>query len=705
MDPFALVIGTIVATTLLVVGWRATLDQRSPDLANLRAGALVIGPDRRCTDVVGQFRSMLELPEDWDPRGRHVDKIILDFVIRGDYRPRVKDADAVDADWFLTSEFEEIYLDTPSGNVVGASVAGSAKAGWVLTYTDLTRMKEQARMLFRMQQDLAASEAKAQKLAKEAEAANQAKSAFLAAMSHEIRTPMNGVIGMADLLSDTNLSSEQRTCVDTIGQSAQALLRIINDILDFSKIEAGKLTIDRAPMNLLTALEDVLMLVSANARDKNLNLTMFYPPDLPQGFEGDVLRVRQILINLIGNAIKFTEKGSVHVAVSGDVVGPSAEISIEVSDTGIGIPEKDLSKIFGEFDQVDQSSKRRFEGTGLGLAITRRLVTLMKGDIAVESEVDKGTTFKVSLKLPTVQSVKVLRESSDVSAKVFFGSVVAADQALMRAWFEDSEPAPQIHADLSALLAGQVKEPEIIVLDMTCLDDEPPDAMIDICQRFPQSKIVLTCWPNEERRLQAFDLSRVQRLYKPLRVSQLVGIRTTRPDENLAAEKSLTPDFQRNDTQLQAATVLIADDNKTNRLIAQKMLEKTDLDLHFACNGEEAVQLFEDVVPDLIFMDLSMPGMDGFEATDAIRQLESLRGDGATATPIIALTANIAETEKDRCIDAGMTDFLTKPIVKDVLFQMIARHTQRNSHAGVSSDGVSGAYTVSGTSAVSTDLR
>ncbi|MEM7056114.1 MAG: ATP-binding protein [Pseudomonadota bacterium] len=699
MDPLSLVISTIVAATAIVVGGRALISIRTSDVSNMRAGALIIGPDRRCRTVIGQFRRMLELPANWDPSGREICQVISDFVARGDYGPRVKDAGEIDADWFLTSEFEEIYIDTPSGNVVGTSVAEHASGGWILTYTDMTRMKEQARILFRMQQDLAASEAKAQKLAKEADAANQAKSAFLAAMSHEIRTPMNGVIGMADLLAETELNKEQRTCVDTIGQSAQALLRIINDILDFSKIEAGKMSIDCAPLNLLSVIEDVLMLVSANAREKGLDLTMAYAPDLPQRLEGDALRLRQILINLIGNAIKFTEIGSVHVAVTGVTGSSQTQLVIDVTDTGIGIPQHDLARIFGEFDQVDQSSKRRFEGTGLGLAITRRLVSLMNGQISVCSELGIGTTFTVEVMLPVCQEDAAHCPCWRDKPEIGFVSAVEGERKLANAWF--SAMGASVRAFANIELISDLVAPKLLIIDLTCLGDKPDAKLVDLRSKFPDAKIVLACWPNEERELADHTDISAQRLYKPFRVSQLLGlslpeqVRNARPVGGRDARPRIPYDFA-------AVTVLIADDNKTNRLIAEKMLDQTGLDLHFACNGDEAIHLFRDVMPDLIFMDLSMPGTDGFEATRAIRDLENNFGN--TATPIVALTANGADSERDRCIASGMTDFLTKPIAKDALFETIARYAHSTSSTTPSFDAVSGIRQLSEISARSTDF-
>ena len=392
--------GTAIAAIGLWLLVRYRKDARGGEsptmLRDMQVGLLVLDEQAICVGTAGRLHDLLEVSGQWDPKGRSISSIIQEFAARGDYGPRIDPTKPVEAGLFRRRDFEDIYMDTPHGRILAVTVSRRFQGGWLLTFSDMTRMKEQARILARTQRDLAESEAKAKRLAEEADAANHAKSAFLASMSHEIRTPMNGVMGMAELLAETNLSVEQRTYVDTIGHSAEALLRIINDILDFSKIEAGRMSLDIANFNLLTAIEEVMMLVNANAREKDLDLCLVYDPKIPIGFSGDVFRIRQILINLVGNAIKFTPAGKVVIRV--DAGDPGIEIS--VSDTGIGIPAADRERIFGEFDQVDRSQGRRFEGTGLGLAITKRLVDLMGGSINVTSTVGEGTCFTVSLNLP-----------------------------------------------------------------------------------------------------------------------------------------------------------------------------------------------------------------------------------------------------------------------------------------------------------------
>ena len=635
-------------------------------------GVLVIDARERVTFCNDRLGALLEMPPDWDPKGLTIAEFVRGFAERGDYGPRLSPEEAFRPELYLSGDFEGIYHETPSGRTIAVAITENGRGGWVFSFTDMTTQKESARALARaereaadnaararelaivaehtqdmilvmdrdgairwvnrafeaatgfrpedvhgrrldlqfgprtaaetrvaleaafagpgnlsaearlyradgesywadltlsavhgpdgelsrficaqrdttrrheMRERLAESEARARDLADRAQAANRAKSVFLANMSHEIRTPMNGIIGMAELLSETRLTPEQRGYADAIRHSGEALVLIINDILDFSKIEAGKLAIQPAPFDLHRVLGEVVTLLAATAREKGVSVALDYDDDLPRGFSGDAGRIRQVAMNLVGNAVKFTEEGSVSVSVRGAVSAGTARVEIAVSDTGIGIAPEVLPHIFGEFAQGDDRVARRFHGTGLGLAITRRLVELMDGAVSVESTPGDGSVFTISLPLPLAE-------------------------------------APSRRAV-----------------------PETPAARSD----------------------------------------RLSGLR-----------------------------VLLAEDNRTNRLVITKLLAGAVGRIDTAETGREALQAWRADPPDLVLMDLSMPEMDGLDATRAIRAAEA--EESRPRVPIIALTANAMEGDRETCLEAGMDDHVPKPVRKETLLHALAAH-------------------------------
>jgi len=538
-----------------------------------------------------------------------------------------------------------------------------------------------------------------------AEAADRAKSEFLANMSHEIRTPMNGVLGMAELLAKTELTPRQKTFTDVIVKSGNALLTIINDILDFSKINAGQLTLDPGPFRLTEAVEDVATLISARVAEKNLELIVRVDPHLPAFVVGDAGRFRQIITNLLGNAVKFTEKGHVLVDVSGEVVGDMVEMKVKVEDTGIGIPAEKLQGVFEKFAQVDGSSTRRHEGTGLGLAISARLVDLMGGKIGVESEIGRGSAFWFAVSLP----VQHEQESDDgVPVDVTGARVLVIDDnpvnreillEQLRSWGFDCAAAENGAVGLAFL--NRARELGATV-DCVILDYQMPGMSgADVAKAMSADSrlsaipvVLLTSVDQVDFGKLVLDFGIAAHLTKPARSAVLLGTvissiqkaraqvgkaRFEREPVEPRSRVSAPPAF----TVIRAASVqpaaalesataangpidiLIAEDNEINQLVFGQILTGLGLSYRIASNGRTVVEMYRALKPRLILMDVSMPEMNGFEATRAIRADEE--ESGVRRTPVIGVTAHALKGDRDKCIEAGMDDYLPKPVSPDRL--------------------------------------
>ncbi|MCR8548285.1 response regulator [Salipiger sp. P9] len=514
-----------------------------------------------------------------------------------------------------------------------------------------------------------------------AEAANRAKSAFLANMSHEIRTPMNGVVGMAELLRESRLSDEQLLYVDTIRSSGEALLVIINDILDYSKIEAEKLELKSEPFDLEHAVHEVLLLLQPSARHKGIDLLVDYDLFLPTHFTGDPGRVRQILTNLVGNAVKFTIEGHVLVRVTGaaDATG-SAAVHVTVEDTGIGIAPDKIAHVFGEFNQAEDDRNRQFEGTGLGLAITRRLVQLMGGEIWAESEPGKGSCF--GLRLPLV-----LDEPGELQNPLLPAGLhrvlLVDDHALNRAILLRQLEGVGLRARVCKT-GGEALDHMSDPPDLVIAAQELPDMTgTELAQRLRQTPsgppMILLAPDPQTIAAEAKALGVRAVLQKPAPRRALFAALETVPGASAdpAPQADPLPAFHHRTAEPQvsadAATlsVLLAEDNRTNQLVFRKMVQRLGLplDLRLAGNGIEAVAAYREARPDLIFMDISMPRMDGKEATREIRALE---GDGPRV-PIIAVTAHAMAGDRDGILAAGLDDYLTKPLRKSELMALLQK--------------------------------
>lgn len=667
-----------MAQGLLVFGAEEIefVSEKTPDLLGMPSSVLAVGRDWRTLHRTGTGSAAEEMSRDTHK--------LLKSVQSSLEKRRA----------------EKLEHATSAGKTVLVDHAPRKNGGAIVTITDVTESARIAR-------ELAGSKRKA-------ETADRAKTEFLANMSHEIRTPMNGVMGMAELLARTELDDKQQMFTNVIVKSGAALLTIINDILDFSKIDAGQLTLDPKPFCIGEAIEDVAALMLSGAAEKDLELIVRIDPDLPTMLVGDAGRLRQVVTNLIGNAVKFTDRGHVYVNVNGSIVGVGdnrrSRLKISVEDTGIGIPPEKCRRVFDKFSQIDASSTRKHEGTGLGLAIASSLVRLMGGRIEVKSKVGVGSTFWFEIELPV--SGEQMRHAPvplDVTgARILVVDDNAVNRAIlteqMAAWRFDSAAAVSGDEALKVLSSAAAQN---ITVDCVVLDYHMPGMNgAELVKTMRRDRrfcgipvIMLTSVDQMEGGRTFSSLGIEAHLTKPARASMLletiIAVLTQRgdgqaappdPDSNAAdgddeavrtVPRKAAPDKGMDVTSESRGRidVLVCEDNDVNQIVFTQILKETDLSFHIASNGREGLSCYKRMQPSIVMMDVSMPVMNGYQATRAIRAIEAQTG---AHTPIIGVTAHAIKSDMENCLAAGMDDYVSKPVSPEKLMAKINQWMDRD---------------------------
>ena len=675
----------------------ATVQQRTADIENksrlltevmesMAQGVVVIDDDFNIVALNEKAWRDSGLPQDLWTIGENIRPVLEIGIRHGLYEYA-----SVDEYFDLCSEalmeagvFKAIRRQK-DGLIIEENIRARPNGGLVVTYNDITDAQQREDELRQLSDDLLESR-------DAAEAANRAKSEFLANMSHEIRTPMNGVVGMASILLDSGLNEKQADMARVIVSSGDALLKIINDILDFSRLEAGKFRLVREPFDLRASIEDVASLLSLRVEEKGLELMVRYQPGLGSQFIGDPGRVRQVVTNLIGNAVKFTDKGHVFIDVSGKRRGEVADLTIAVTDTGCGIPEKQLRSVFEEFEQVDTSAARRHDGTGLGLAISKRMVEAMGGEISLQSKVGQGSTFLMRLPMAVDESSV---EDVVAPAKTFekAHAIIVDDnrvnqtiiQEQLASWGMKSDAFDNAEKGFAAIKEaakrGDAYAIGILDFQMPGADGVELAEMIKAEKSTATTPLILLTSAGRKGDPAGLvgDLFSAY-LVKPARASMLLDSILTALNDGAVAKlrsNSATLASDASDKKQGRITrdgaalrVLVAEDNIVNQMVVKAMLDKLGCDVTLASNGKITVDKYKKSGADIVLMDIAMPEMDGIKATAKIRAFQDAQG---VRVPIIGVTAHALREDRQRCLDAGMDDYLPKPVKQDALAEKLKR--------------------------------